>query len=291
MHNPFDFFAKALIEAALDRCAEVRVQHPVSDETLYADTVVDPIADARESLNARGLLGRIARERCLIELFSGRVGLAELDVAMARASMLRRRPGSSHRTLWVITPFRPGVVLRAWSLEPSERWGEGVYVGRARRGPRVIVTSELEATRDTLLLRLMGREVMLLQAIDEALALPPDAWERKFVDRLLLRVDRDLPRMVGVSKIPEELMLRYHQIVKEEQDRIAEAVAQGRALGEAVGEVQGEANALRSVLHARGFVVTHEFEQRIAECRDLHTLRRWIVAAVTEPSIERVFAG
>jgi hypothetical protein len=286
MHNPFDFFAKALIEAALDGCCEVRVQHPVSDETLYADTVIDPIADARELLTARGMLGRIARERCLIELFSGRVGLAELDVAMARASMLRRSPGSSDRTLWVITPFRPEVVLRAWSLEPSERWGEGVYIGRARRGPRVIVTSELEATRDTLVLRLMGREGVLLRAIDDAFRLPDDAWERRFVDRLLLRVHRDLPRMVGGSNIPEEFMLRYQQILKEERDRLAEA----RALGEAQGEVLGEANALRAVLHARGFTVTHEFEQRIGECRDLPMLRRWIVAAVTEPSIDRVFS-
>jgi len=291
MHNPFDFFAKALIEAALDRCAEVRVQHPVSDETLYADTVIDPIADARESLSARGMLGRIAREPCLIELFSGRVGLAELDVAMARASMLRRSPGSSDRALWVITPSRPGGVLRAWSLAPSDHWGEGVYIGRARRGPRVIVTSELAAIRDTLLLRLMGRDGVLRRAIDDALALPHDAWERRFVHRLLLRVDRDLPRMVGVAQIAEELMLRYQQIVKEEQDRIAEARAQGRALGAALGEVQGEANALRAVLHARGFMVTHEFERRIAECRDLPTLRRWIVADVIEPSIDRVFAA
>jgi hypothetical protein len=202
------------------------------------------------------------------------------------------------------------------------RWGKGVYVGRAPRGPRVIVTSELEQTRETLLLRLMGRKATLLRAIRDALELPREAWERGFVDRLLLRVDRDLARMVGVSHIPEELMLRYQQIIKEEQDRIVEAEArgralgeaqgralgeaqgralgeaqgralgeaQGRALGEAIGAVQGEANALRSVLHARGFIVTPEFERRIAACRDLSTLRGWIVAAVTAPSIERVFA-
>ncbi|MEI7447689.1 MAG: hypothetical protein WCK28_22570, partial [Burkholderiales bacterium] len=317
-------------EAALDRCCEVRVQHPVSDETLYADTVIDPLAAARDRLASRGLLGRIAREPCLIELFSGRVGLADLDVAMARASMLRRVAGSSARALWVVSPFRPGVVLRAWALVPGVRWGKGVYVGRAPRGPRVIVTSELEQTRETLLLRLMGRKATLLRAIRDALELPREAWERGFVDRLLLRVDRDLARMVGVSHIPEELMLRYQQIIKEEQDRIVEAEArgralgeaqgralgeaqgralgeaqgralgeaqgralgeaQGRALGEAIGAVQGEANALRSVLHARGFIVTPEFERRIAACRDLSTLRGWIVAAVTAPSIERVFA-
>jgi hypothetical protein len=132
------------------------------------------------------------------------------------------------------------------------------------------------------------------------------------VDRLLLRVGRDLRRMVGGAGVPEELMRYYQQVIQEEQDRIAEAEARGRAMGEArgeargramgeatgramgeatgraMGEAQGEADALRLVLSARGFTLSEEHERQIAAC-DLATLRRWVVAAVTAHSIEQVF--
>ena len=309
MQTPFDFLAKALIEATAAPYCDVRLQRPVADETLYADAVLDPRADGLEALAGRGMLGRIVCERCLIEPYSRVVRMADVERSLARLLLLRRGLREGFRALWVVSAGRPSGVLREWALRPSARWGAGVYAGESRRAPRIIVVSELATERDTLVLRLMGRDAVLRRAVEDALALPREAWERAFVDRLLLRVGRDLRKMVGGAGVPEEFMRYYQQVIQEEQDRIAEAEARGRAMGEAhgravgeaagraigeargeaLGEARGGADALRLVLSARGFTLSEEHERRIA-ASDLATLRRWVVAAVTATSIEQVFS-
>ncbi|MBL8684382.1 MAG: hypothetical protein JNK05_34725 [Myxococcales bacterium] len=66
--------------------------------------------------------------------------------------------------------------------------------------------------------------------------------------------------------------------------------AEGRSEAEAKGRVEGEADALRTVLAARGFTIDSATESRIASCHDLATLRRWIAKAATATVIDTVFA-
>jgi hypothetical protein len=53
--------------------------------------------------------------------------------------------------------------------------------------------------------------------------------------------------------------------------------------------VEGEAEALRTVLVARGFTVDAAIEARIRQCADHAMLRRWIARAVTAASVDAVF--
>ncbi len=56
-------------------------------------------------------------------------------------------------------------------------------------------------------------------------------------------------------------------------------------------EVLGQARALLSVLQARGLVVDEASRTRIVGCTDSATLDRWIVRAVTAPTVAAVFAA
>jgi predicted transposase YdaD len=67
--------------------------------------------------------------------------------------------------------------------------------------------------------------------------------------------------------------------------------AEGRSEGAVEGEAKGEAKALCSVLEARGLAVPDSIRQRVAACRDVATLDRWLVRAATATSVEAVFAG
>ncbi len=58
---------------------------------------------------------------------------------------------------------------------------------------------------------------------------------------------------------------------------------------EAIGEVRGKAEALVTVLEARGFDLDASTRDRISGCDDIETLNGWIARAVTAPSLGAVF--
>jgi hypothetical protein len=55
------------------------------------------------------------------------------------------------------------------------------------------------------------------------------------------------------------------------------------------GQREGEAKAILEVLHARGIGVPDDARTRIAECRDLDQLTRWIRCAATANSADDLF--
>ncbi|WP_437571109.1 hypothetical protein [Sorangium sp. So ce542] len=153
--------------------------------------VPDP---ARATLRAElGLLGELAAEPCLFELFHNTPGPAELR-GFVRKQLhwhheLERRAGGEvpFPRLCVLSSGRPATVLDAFRFEPKP--------GRPRRyraAPGwqvdVVVIAELPRTRDTLLLRLLGARAVLRNAIRELAALPEDAWERTVALPWLVRL-------------------------------------------------------------------------------------------------------
>lgn len=238
MQSPFDTLAKGLIDAGLEPFCAVSIQEPVAMDTLYADTLVEPYPNAATALSQRGLLGRMALSPCVMEPFALTPSVATLDRCMARASMLRVQREQA-LVLWVISPGVPRAAVDAWELVRGASWGGGIYLSTVTRAPRVVVVAELPRTRDTMLLRLMGRGKVLRHALEDFEALPRDAWERAFVPRLLLRVRGELARMGASAPLSEEIRMRYREIV-EETDRVMEALrAEGEARGRARGRIEG----------------------------------------------------
>jgi hypothetical protein len=63
-------------------------------------------------------------------------------------------------------------------------------------------------------------------------------------------------------------------------------VRQGEAKGRAEGQAMGEAEALLTILDARGIAVPDDVRQRITDCTDLDQLTAWIRRAATAGKIE-----
>ncbi len=57
------------------------------------------------------------------------------------------------------------------------------------------------------------------------------------------------------------------------------------------GEVKAKAEAIVTVLEARGLAVAPEFRDRIESCRELETLQHWLVRAATAATTEQLFEG
>lgn len=229
MQSPFDLFAKGIIEAGLDPACEVSLQHPAALDPLYADALVEPRPHADALLRERGLLGRMGGAACVMDPFSSTPTAAEVHRCVARVSMLRAQRGTA-LALWIISQKYPRAAAHGWALAPSPAWGDGVYLG-APDAPRVVCVTRLPPTRETLLLRLMGRGETLDRALREFTALPADAWERTFVPSMLLKVRAELRRMGSTAPAEEEPLMRYTEMVAAGKALEAEYRAEGRVEG------------------------------------------------------------
>ena len=79
----------------------------------------------------------------------------------------------------------------------------------------------------------------------------------------------------------EEVFVTYVEIWK----------AEGRTEGEAKGEAKGRAEGVLMIFRARAITVDEGTRERVLACRDLPTLERWLMRAVTANSIDEVFAA
>src|SRR5689334_6014510 len=70
MRNHFDHLAKELGQAALGPSGITVVNEPITAETQYADLRYEPDPARQAARDRLGLLGRIASDVCLLEVYS-----------------------------------------------------------------------------------------------------------------------------------------------------------------------------------------------------------------------------
>src|SRR5262245_55424419 len=98
---------------------------------------------------------------------------------------------------------------------------------------------------------------------------------------ILLRLHSRLFRTPDRTPEEEEFIVGFLSRFKEER-------ALGRDEGLALGRAQGEANALLTVLRARGITVLDSDRERILAERDPARMERWIEKAIIANSLAEV---
>jgi hypothetical protein len=131
-------------------------------------------------------------------------------------------------------------------------------------------------TRATVLVRL-GSERLRPAAIAEILRMPPDAWERKTAEPLLVKFGFELSR--GAS--PEEMMnlAEIRQQVEEAQQKLRDE-----------GERKGERRVVLRMLRMRFGEVPPAAVERI-EAAEPKALEAWEERLLTARSLDEVFGG
>jgi hypothetical protein len=152
---------------------------------------------------------------------------------------------------------------------------------------RLIVVSELVATRDTLLVRLMGAGQVLRKAIAELKALSSDAPERVLALPILLRLRLEMPAD------PAQRTREDEEFFMSTQDIVESLIQQGRNEGRNEGLIE----ALLALYEARFGTPPADLSEAIHRTRDPATLRDWLqmigtrsaddVAAVLRASMPR----
>ena len=130
----------------------------------------------------------------------------------------------------------------------------GIYESPPFHCTRLVVVSELPATRDTLLVRLLGARSVLRLAITELQALPAEAPERRLALPVLLRLRLTVPIDPAQQTSDDQEFLMNTQDIVDNWRR--EAIQEGLQEGE-------RKLLLRQLRRRFGAAVDHEIERRV----------------------------
>jgi len=227
MRDDWDGRYKDLVTAVLEGTGEVLRGVESGATTQRMDVLYRPDAAHRALRLQRGLLGRLTD-----------VGVCNLEPFRNTPSVVHVRDGV--RRMWnhhhtstaeddaaaavmtrvvVLSPGRPREAMSAFGLSPHATLPYGVYDTHVAIGLWIVVIAELPLTRDTLALRLMGRGLVLEQALRELMALPAEAWEHK-LKRILLRWRQEVATLQSRSEDDEEFMEITHETFEQYEQRV-----------------------------------------------------------------------
>jgi len=293
MHR-FDDFAKNLLRDALGRAStsETEVEVLAATQKIDVYAVPDP---ARAAQRARmGLLGELSAEPCLFEPFHDTPSLRKLRRCLNKQHTwhheLERRartagaasaktgdkvPGAADEVpfpaLVVIGPGPPSTVLDAYGCQ---QMGPGVYHAVWGLALRVVVISELPRTRETLLLRLLGKGRRFGEALMDLAALPDDAWERSIATPLLVHFKLASSREHATNE-EDDVSAEIRAWFEDYQRKVRnEARSEGRSEGLEEGRIDGERRLLLRLLRARFGELPASAVARL-ETADMADIERW----------------
>jgi hypothetical protein len=293
MRNPFDKLAKQLGQEALGPCGLTVANAEISVETQYADLRHEPDPARTAERDRLGLLGRLAAEPCLIEVYSQAPSAEELRACLAkhlaswqqRARKARTENGKRKEQglppvafvdsfLWIITAGVPVTLMAQLKLKRATGWPAGVYLfGDQALRVGFVVASKLRRVTSTLLVRIMAAGPLLAPAVREVAKLPRDAYERTVAMPILLSFQHALGQAPSENRDEQEFIMAMY---KSWDDARIE------------GATETQAKAVLSVLRVRGIAVPDTARERILAERDLARLERWHDKAVVASSISEV---
>jgi TfoX/Sxy family transcriptional regulator of competence genes len=230
MRTRFDGFAKDLWRDSLGDLGKVDAEVEIVASVQRVDTIFEPDQAQVPQLASRGLLGRLATERCMLEAFHDTPNVEEVVDCLRKFLAWRHRLGDERSVarLWLVVAGAPKTACRAFGLRQYKGWPRGVFSAAPGLGLGLVSVAGLPVNRDTLALRLFGRGRVLRCAGQELLALPEDAWERRLI-ALLLRWRTQIPELPALRSTDEEDFVNNAQQILDEWER--KAIQKGREEG------------------------------------------------------------
>jgi len=234
---PHDQFAKQHLEELLSSIGEVKAPREVRGEIRQIDVWFSPQPQLQGNLKELGLLGRLATTSALFEPYRNPITPDEIDSCLLKLLEVKaeiRREARRNKThismddypkLWILTPTASQNILNGFGATlDEENWCSGIYFFNEYFRTAIVVIHQLPKTPETLWLRILGKDKVQTQAIDELKALPEGSPHRE--NTLLLLADLLSNIEVNPDKSPEdrELIMRLSPLFSQ---RLEEATQLG----------------------------------------------------------------
>jgi hypothetical protein len=258
--NIHDSFAKECMKELLADFGEVEIESQIAGEIRTIDLVFRPYPESLPSLQALGLLGRMAAEPCLIEPFRNPVPawevrncrgkLFDLEAANRRQAKQNKRRLSTLDLpfLWILSPTVSRSIKKDFQGLEKSNWGEGIYFLVAGDRTAIVAIHDLPKTLDTLWLRLLGRGKVQSEAIAELIALPGSHPYRQQAIQHLAVLQIHLKTRQNKTKDVREVIMSLSPVYEKwRQETLAEGRQEGRQEGVQEGIQEGIQEERRSL--------------------------------------------
>ncbi len=264
-----DQFAKSLLSEFLEPYGTTVTNLEVSDEPRFVDLYFKPKVDL--ALHPLGFLGQMAQQPCLIEPFRNPIDDAAIQTCLLKALMVcaqQQRHGADVMPyLWMLTPTASTRILELFGAVGEA----GVYRLAAGLKAAIVVIHQLPRSRETLWIRLLGRNGFQKRAIEEVMDLPPGDPSRRRVLELLgnwkimldekTEAERAAERELIMNLSPAYLRWKEETLNEGKQEGIQLGKQEGIQLGKQEGIQLGKLEAV-PILAELGLSAT-EIAQRL----------------------------
>jgi hypothetical protein len=263
--TPFDTFSKQLLEEFLSPLGTVDINREVPGESRFIDVWFVPSEFNRSPDPRLGLLGEIATSPCLLEPYRNPPNLSEtrsclLKLFETQANVQRQAKRDNRQIsedllphLWILTPTASEAFLNQFGAAPDPNWGSGIYFLPNAFRSAIVAIHQLPKTPETLWLRLLGRDRVQQQAIEEVLTLSMDDPLRSQILNLLTtwRITMRLDTFDESDQI--SLMAINQAYLQWEQEKIE------------LGRQEGQQAVIENILRARFGEVDRQLADIIPE--------------------------
>jgi hypothetical protein len=196
--------AKQLASRLLEGFGETTTSEEVLADSQQIDVWHLPNEGSQDRTRL-GMFGRMTKSACLLEPYHEPPdddALRECirkHLSFHHARVLKARAGGGKvvlplATCWIVSSGRPVSALPAFGFAPAGGWPRGIYATPPGFRVNLVVLTEVPRSRDTLLLRLLGRGAVLQHALRDLLALPEGSWERTATFPVFARLRFDMPQ-------------------------------------------------------------------------------------------------
>jgi hypothetical protein len=239
-----DQFAKELLSGLLETVGTARTEVEVTSEVRSIDLLFVPLPEKAADREKLGLLGRMAATTCLIEPYRNPPAHLEIRTCQMRlfiqhSEHLREAKRkkqklreADYEMLWVVGPTVSKTILADFRAEETQEWGNGVYFLGKGEHTALVAVHQLDPTRDTLWLRILGKGKIQKRAVDEVLALPKDDPLRNLALDLVASWTIRTEQQSDLSPEEREQLMNVSSAYTEwKQKTLQEGELRGRELG------------------------------------------------------------
>jgi hypothetical protein len=181
---PYDEFTKGFLETLLSPFGKVDPAYKIAAEVREVDVYFIPSINNLDRTDL-GLLGKCATAPVVIEPFRNSVSVPQIRACMSKlydlhADIYRAAKRDKQLepkdevlpTLWILTPTLSDNLLTSLGAALDANRGEGVYLLPSAQKTGIVVIHRLPRTPETLWFRILGKEGVQRQAIEEVGQLP-----------------------------------------------------------------------------------------------------------------------
>ena len=285
-----DQFAQEYLPQLFNDYGTVTPSVNVTAEIRQVDVLFIPTKKVPTTPETLGLLGKLAQETCLFEIFRNPVKPQEIRTCASKLydyqnQQLRQAKREKTRLkeeslsmLWLITPTLSQDILAKCGATETEEFGKGIYICSEIWKTGIVVVHQLPVNLSTLWLRILGRDKVQETAIRELKSLSPNHFYRndilELIYNLLSIIEANRQKGEILDKEDQEFMIKLSPIYLEQLE---------------AKKLEGQVETLRaniiSILAKRFQTVPSDLISQINRLEDTVKLQQLLLETISVQSL------